>query len=148
MKAAAINFFPSSDLYISTGAIADIEFDVANDKMKKENLTTALPFHQAPDILQEILKIKKPHQKVISFAAETQTTKQIFQEKMLRKPVDLMIGNKVSNGLVGQEEIQGFQKNDGEYFFITPEKMTGPLQLEKKEVADKLVEWFEGKVTW
>jgi phosphopantothenoylcysteine decarboxylase/phosphopantothenate--cysteine ligase len=148
MKAAAINFFPSSDLYISTGAIADIEFDVANDKMKKENLTTALPFHQAPDILQEILKIKKPHQKVISFAAETQTTKQIFQEKMQRKPVDLMIGNKVSNGLVGQEEIQGFQKNDGEYFFITPENMTGPLHLEKKEVADKLVEWFEGKVTW
>lgn len=144
MKNAALKHFPDSSLYISTGAIADIEFDVANEKIKKEKMTTSLPFHQAADILGDILKIKKADQKVISFAAETQTTKEIFDEKMKRKPVDLMIGNKVSNGLIGQEEVRGFQKSDGEYFFITQKEIKGPTNLSKELLAEKLADWFEG----
>lgn len=38
---------------------------------------------------------------------------------MNRKPVDLMIGNKVSNGLIGSAYVEGFQKNEGEYFCET-----------------------------
>lgn len=148
MKVAALNSFPNADLYISTGAIADIEFDVASEKMKKEKMGSSLPFHQAADVLKEILSIKRNHQKVVSFAAETQTTKEVFQEKMNRKPVDLMIGNKVSSGLIGQKEVIGFQKDDGEYFFVTPQKISGPFGLQKKEIGAKLVSWFEGKTTW
>lgn len=147
MKEAALKVFPSADLYVSTGAIADIEFDPADMKIKKESMGTSLPFRQAADILKEILKIRK-HQKVVSFAAETETTKEIFEEKMRRKPVDLMIGNKVSNGLIGGPEVQGFQTTSGKYFFVEPDSIKGPTELSKFELGQKLVSWFEGKSAW
>jgi phosphopantothenoylcysteine decarboxylase/phosphopantothenate--cysteine ligase len=148
MKRAALSLFPSADLYISTGAIADIEFDVTDSKIKKENMGSSLKFHQAADILAEILKIKKPNQKVVSFAAETETTEAIFSEKMKRKPVDLMVGNKVSNGLVGSGAIEGFEVNEGQYFFVKQESTIGPIKLTKKEVGSKLADWYEGKAQW
>ncbi len=148
MKEAALKVFPNADLYISTGAIADIEFDVASEKMKKENLTSSLPFHQAPDILKEILQIKKTQQRVVSFAAETQTTPEVFQEKMNRKPVDLMIGNKVANGLIGTSEIEGFQKAHGQYYFVTSNSLSGPHDLTKQDIGQELVDWFEGFKSW
>jgi phosphopantothenoylcysteine decarboxylase/phosphopantothenate--cysteine ligase len=144
MKEAAMSIFPESDLYISSGAIADIEFDPANIKLKKEALGNSLPFKQAPDILKEILSIRK-HQKVISFAAETETTQDVFMEKMNRKPVDLMIGNKVSNGLIGSPLIEGFQQDEGEYFFINKSSISGPIKLSKDELGLRLVEWFNGQ---
>jgi len=116
--------------------------------MKKENLGTSLSFHLAPDILKEILQIKKSNQKVISFAAETETTREIFEEKMKRKPVDLMVGNKVANGLIGSVEIEGFQKSEGQFFFITSSSLSGPHLLSKKNVGEKLLEWFEGRPSW
>ena len=148
MRDAAVRFFPDSHLYISTGAIADIEFDTTGSKIKKESMGTSLPFHQAADILKEILGLKKNHQKVVSFAAETETTKEVFMEKMNRKPVDLMVGNKVSNGLIGSPEVTGFQKADGEYYFVTSKNISGPQALKKIELGEKLVEWFQGKNPW
>jgi phosphopantothenoylcysteine decarboxylase/phosphopantothenate--cysteine ligase len=147
MKNEALKRFPSSDLYISTGAIADIEFDPVSQKIKKENMGDSIPFRKAADIMKEILSIKKSNHKVVSFAAETETTKDVFMEKMNRKPVDLMVGNKVSNGLFG-DEISGFQKAGGEYFFVTTKDMKGPFPLTKKEVGEILREWFEGKMAW
>lgn len=41
MKQAALKVFPEADLYISTGAIADIEFDPATIKLKKRPWVTA-----------------------------------------------------------------------------------------------------------
>lgn len=147
MKVAALEVFPTADLYISTGAIADIEFDPAAIKLKKEAMGTSLPFRQAADILKEILSIRKK-QKVVSFAAETETTKDVFMEKMNRKPVDLMIGNRVANGLIGSKEVEGFQKAHGEYFFVEPSQIKGPVKLSKYELGEKLVSWFEGRITW
>lgn len=145
MKTEALKRFPSSDLYISTGAIADIEFEPASQKIKKERMGDSIPFRKAADIMKEILTIRKPNQKVVSFAAETETTKEVFMEKMNRKPVDLMVGNKVSNGLFG-DEVSGFQKTGGDYFFVTTKDIKGPVALSKKEVGEKLREWFEGKM--
>ncbi|MCM2350396.1 MAG: bifunctional phosphopantothenoylcysteine decarboxylase/phosphopantothenate--cysteine ligase CoaBC [Bacteriovoracaceae bacterium] len=147
MKEAALKVFPDSDLYISTGAIADIEFDTASMKLKKEAMGSSLPFRQAADILKEILAIRKK-QKIVSFAAETETTEAVFMEKMNRKPVDLMIGNKVSNGLIGEPEVQGFQKAFGEYYFVEVNSISSPVKLSKLELGRKLVSWFEGQKSW
>jgi phosphopantothenoylcysteine decarboxylase/phosphopantothenate--cysteine ligase len=147
MKEAALKVFPNSDLYISTGAIADIEFDTASMKLKKEAMGSALPFRQAAYILKEILSIRKK-QKIVSFAAETETTEAVFMEKMNRKPVDLMIGNKVSNGLIGEPEVQGFQKAFGEYYFVEMNSISSPVKLSKLELGKKLVSWFEGQKSW
>ncbi|MFL5785674.1 MAG: bifunctional phosphopantothenoylcysteine decarboxylase/phosphopantothenate--cysteine ligase CoaBC, partial [Bacteriovoracaceae bacterium] len=147
MKNEALKRFPTADLYISTGAIADIEFEPVTQKIKKENMGDSIPFRKAADIMKEILSIRKSNQKVVSFAAETETTKGVFMEKMNRKPVDLMVGNKVNSGLLGGD-ISGFQKTGGEYFFVTTKDIKGPYPLSKKEVGEKLREWFEGKLPW
>ncbi|MFP5387423.1 MAG: bifunctional phosphopantothenoylcysteine decarboxylase/phosphopantothenate--cysteine ligase CoaBC [Bacteriovoracia bacterium] len=147
MKEAALRVFPGSDLYVSTGAIADIEFDTASMKLKKETMGTSLPFRRAADILKEILSVRK-NQKIVSFAAETETTREVFMEKMNRKPVDLMVGNKVANGLIGSTEVEGFQKASGEYFLVEPDKISGPFKLSKLELGQKLVSWFEGNRSW
>jgi phosphopantothenoylcysteine decarboxylase/phosphopantothenate--cysteine ligase len=147
MREAALEVFPQADLYISTGAIADIEFDASTVKLKKETIGTSLPFKQAADILKEILSLKS-HQKIISFAAETETSDEVFMEKMKRKPVDLMVGNKVSNGLIGSPKIEGFQKNEGTYFFVRSHDIKGPFPLTKSELGFKLVQWFEDNNSW
>lgn len=148
MRSAAVKHFPEADLYISTGAIADIEFNESKEKLKKEEMVNALPYHQAADILQEILTLKKAHQKIVSFAAETETTEKVFMSKMKRKPVDLMIGNKVSNGLIGTSVVEGFQKNEGKYYFVKVDQISGPHLLKKREIGDKLVQWYQGNETW
>lgn len=147
MKKEALKRFPDASLYISTGAIADIEFEPSVSKIKKEGMGDSLPFRKAADIMKEILALRNGSQKVVSFAAETETTKDVFMEKMNRKPVDLMVGNKVSNGLLG-DELYGFQKGDGNYFFVTTKDIKGPIPLTKKDVGEKLRQWFEGEVTW
>jgi phosphopantothenoylcysteine decarboxylase/phosphopantothenate--cysteine ligase len=147
MKVEALKLFPEAALYISTGAIADIEFEAATSKIKKEGMGNSLPFRQAADIMKEILAIRRPSQKVVSFAAETETTKEVFMEKMARKPVDLMVGNKVSNGLFG-DEVMGFKTIGGDYFFVTANEVKGPLPLSKTEVGEKLRLWFEGEASW
>ncbi len=148
MRDAAMVHFPKADLYISTGAIADVEFDIATEKIKKESMGSSLPFRQGPDILKDILGLKKAHQKVISFAAETQTTEEVFREKMKRKPVDLMIGNRVSSGILGEETLTGFQVDEGQYYFVESTRTTGPIPLKKIGLGHKLSQWFDGKTTW
>lgn len=144
MKAAALKHFPEASLYVSTGAIADIEFDPATVKMKKEDLKDSLPFRKAADILQEILRIRKPHQRVVSFAAETETTEKVFREKMRRKPVDLMVGNMVSSGLIGEGGLRGFAQENSEFFLVGPDDTDGPFAWSKTELAAHLVNWFKG----
>lgn len=145
MKEAALRYFPDSALYVSTGAIADIEFEPSTSKMKKEEMKEALPFKKAADILQEILKLKKPNQKIISFAAETETTEDVFREKMNRKPVDLMVGNKVSSGLIGKDSLKGFSEENSEFFLVSKDKTEGPYPWTKTELATHLVRWYQGE---
>ena len=148
MKQAAMENFPQAQLYISTGAIADIEFEPAASKLKKETMGTSINFHQAADILKEIITLKKADQKIVSFAAETETTEAVFREKMKRKPVDLMIGNKVSSGLMNGESLIGFQIENSSFHIVTPQTTIGPVPLTKSELGIKLVQWFEGEVQW
>jgi phosphopantothenoylcysteine decarboxylase / phosphopantothenate---cysteine ligase len=148
MKEAAVKHFPEAAAYISTGAIADIEFEAVTVKMKKETMGSTLAFHQAADILKEILTLKKESQKIVSFAAETEPTREVFMEKMGRKPVDLMVGNRVANGLIGENSVMGFQKPMGEYYFVRGQEINGPHKLSKQEVGIKLVAWYEGQTPW
>jgi len=143
MKIAALENFKDANAYISTGAIADIEFDTSETKIKKETMGNSLSFRKAADILKEVLDIKRPGQKVISFAAETDTTQEVFREKMKRKPVDLMIGNPVANGLIGGDQIKGFQQPQGEYYFVTTDSIKGPEAMSKLDLGHRIVEWYE-----
>jgi phosphopantothenoylcysteine decarboxylase/phosphopantothenate--cysteine ligase len=142
MKTKALALFPLSDIYISAAAVADIEFEVQTHKIKKSDLKE-LKIKGAVDILAEILKIKKSHQRVISFGAETALTEDVFFEKIKRKPVDLMVGNAVHNGLIQDQTLKGFATTEGLYYFVRPDSVSEPRQLSKSELANFLVQFTQ-----
>lgn len=142
MKQAVLTHFKAADLYISSAAVNDIEFDIAQDKIKKSSLTGNLAIKNSPDILAEVLTLRKPHQKVVGFAAETQTTSETFQEKYARKKVDLLIGNEVMTDYNHQDK-RGFGTEDGNYFFIENGEIKNQIHLSKSELATKIFEWAQ-----
>jgi phosphopantothenoylcysteine decarboxylase/phosphopantothenate--cysteine ligase len=143
-KAAALA--PTCDTVIAAAAVADFEFDYSAQKVKKEKLLT-LQLKPAIDILADLLKRRRHEQKFISFAAETDTREEVFKEKFLRKPVDLMIGNSVDSGLLKGDAPKGFRADDGSYWFITAQSIIGPHSLSKTHLAEKVVRWdLQGEV--
>lgn len=139
--------FKDSSIYISAAAFCDIEFAQQEQKIKKSQMNGEIHFKQAPDILKAVLSIKREDQKVIGFAAETNTDKSIFLEKWNRKPVDLLIGNLVNSGLKNSSK-KGFATNDGEYFFVKEGKIQTQLSLTKKQLAKKMLEMTDADINF
>jgi phosphopantothenoylcysteine decarboxylase/phosphopantothenate--cysteine ligase len=133
------------DLYVSTAAIGDFEFHTHQQKLKKSALlkTASLELVASPDILSMVCSQKKPGQKIIGFAAETHLSVEILQEKWERKPVDLLIGNHVHNGLIDQKNPLGFGTDSGDYSFFEAYGITQRLYLKKEELAHEIIRWFE-----
>lgn len=140
MRTEALKVAPSADVVIAAAAVADFEFNTAAGKLKKDQLSS-LPIVKAVDVLAELLKQKKAEQKFISFAAETETTEEVFREKFNRKSVDLMIGNRVHNGLMTSSNREGFAEDKGTYWFISKAETSAPKNLSKRELADYIVQW-------
>jgi phosphopantothenoylcysteine decarboxylase/phosphopantothenate--cysteine ligase len=137
MKTAVEASFKEADCYISSAAIGDIEFDIKNKKIKKSDLSGSLLITKAADILQGILELKRDDQKVVGFAAETDLSEKIMQEKQNRKPVDLLVGTKVDNGLTGGQ-LQGFATERGDYLFLENNQFKSAA-LSKEELATVII---------
>ncbi len=140
MRTQALGFVDQVDVVIAAAAVADFEFKTAEYKMKKDQLTD-LHVVKAVDILGELLTHKKTKQKFISFAAETNTTEEVFREKFNRKPVDLMIGNKVHSGLINHTPREGFAESEGTYWFVEKTQTSQPQKLTKAQLAKSIVNW-------
>jgi phosphopantothenoylcysteine decarboxylase/phosphopantothenate--cysteine ligase len=140
MEAAVKKEFNNCDLYISSAAVGDFEFNLSDEKIKKSTLTQSLPIKPSVDILAEALAMRT-HQKIIGFAAETSTTSQVFQEKYLRKKVDLLIGNPVNTSYTGKVA-QGFGTNQNQYYFIEEGKINSEGTYSKADLANKIFEWY------
>ncbi len=146
MYHAVHKHFKDADLYISTAAIGDFYFPQASgeeNKLKKSALGDALPIAKSKDILRSVLDIKAPHQKVIGFAAETQLTDEVLNEKFGRKPVDYLVGTQVSSGLIQNNGQQGFGTDEATYRFVDSSgKISTPMHLTKKAMASQVLNQF------
>jgi phosphopantothenoylcysteine decarboxylase/phosphopantothenate--cysteine ligase len=130
------------DIYISPMAVSDIEFDYVDSKIKKSTLKGSFKFQFAADVLKYVLDHKTKGQKIVGFAAETDLTLKTIQEKMNRKPVDLLVANLVNSGFNGSHK-QGFGTRDGIYKLVLPTKsgLSGTeteQALTKIELAEKI----------
>jgi phosphopantothenoylcysteine decarboxylase/phosphopantothenate--cysteine ligase len=132
----------SSDLYISSAAISDIEFDVSSGKIKKDSMGDSLKIKKATDILKTVLSIKTDKLKVVGFAAETDLSNEVLNKKMASKPVDLLVGTKVNNGLVDNEKLAGFNVDHAEYRMMTSKGFIFEGALTKYELAQKIIHTF------
>lgn len=147
MKTAALKAAPEADIVIAAAAVADFEFNTASGKLKKDQLNS-LPVVKAVDVLALLLEGRRGAQKFVSFAAETDTSEAIFREKFTRKPVDLMIGNRIHSGLVAGQGREGFAESRGTYWFVSASSTSAPQELTKSELADRILRWdHDGSLT-
>jgi phosphopantothenoylcysteine decarboxylase/phosphopantothenate--cysteine ligase len=144
MHEAVHNEITNHQVFISSAAVADIEFSESTEKIKKQVLNEgALPFTPAKDILKSVLDLECSNLKTIGFAAETNLSEQMLQDKWDRKPTDLLIGNSVHNGVSGSEQ-KGFGANTVSYLIKDNQEFIS-LETSKTEMAD----WILNKVeTW
>lgn len=140
MYQAVNSEFETSDVYISSAAISDIKFHHEDSKIKKDKVDKSLRFTWATDILKEMIH-KRKQQKIISFAAETDDLNKNFKKKWNKKPVDLLVGNKVNSGFFGDQ--QGFGTNENEYFMVKQGEVVEQQAMSKQELAKYIYNFTE-----
>ncbi|WP_203624789.1 MULTISPECIES: bifunctional phosphopantothenoylcysteine decarboxylase/phosphopantothenate--cysteine ligase CoaBC [unclassified Lacticaseibacillus] len=126
--------FAQTDIVLMAAAVADYRpREVASSKLKKtgeQGLT--LDLVQNPDILAA-LGASKTHQFVAGFAAETNDLLKNAQAKLARKRADMLIANRVGNGL-------GFNRDDNVVTLLQPGQ--APIELAqgpKLELAQQIL---------
>lgn len=130
----------NAQAYLSAAAISDIEFDVSGEKIKKENINDSLKVKKANDILKSVIDAKFPHLKIVGFAAETDLSDAVLTKKYHSKPVDLLVGTKVNNGLINNAELQGFNVDSALYRFMEKGLISKERSLNKSELASVILE--------
>jgi phosphopantothenoylcysteine decarboxylase/phosphopantothenate--cysteine ligase len=128
----------NANAYISAAAISDIEFIVSNEKIKKENMDENLKIKKAVDILQTVISRKLAKLKIIGFAAETNLSDSVLIKKFKSKPVTLLVGTKVNNGLVAHEQVEGFNVENAYYRLMENELVVLEETLTKNELAEHI----------
>ena len=91
--------FTAADILIMTAAVADFRpANVADGKIKKSSGLAEIPLEHTTDILSEMGKIKKPHQKVVGFCMETDTENLVKSalKKLSDKNCDMIVANSLT----------------------------------------------------
>ncbi len=138
MYKAVKKFFKNAHYLIMAAAPADFKAKkVATQKIKKEKTNkNGLPLELSPtvDILSSLAKIKKPNQKVIGFALETENAVKNAKAKLKAKKLDLIILNST-------EEATPFDSDSNQVIIINKKGRQVPLpRMSKRELAGELIE--------
>lgn len=137
MYDAAVNTFPEMDAAILSAAVSDYRPEAAAEqKIKRtdgENLTLTLTPN--PDIAATLGKMKKPGQKIIGFALETNDEESHATKKMEQKNLDYIVLNSL------QDQGAGFGHDTNKVTILSRngEKRSFGLKT-KKEVAKDIVD--------
>jgi phosphopantothenoylcysteine decarboxylase/phosphopantothenate--cysteine ligase len=133
MHEQVMKHFSKIDLFVMAAAVADYRVkSVLKSKIKKIENELTLRLVKNRDILGEVLKRRKPSQKVVGFAAETDHLRQNALDKWKRKPCDLLVANRVGGR-------QSAFENDQNELLVFSRKLAKPLVL-KKDFKSKLAE--------
>jgi phosphopantothenoylcysteine decarboxylase/phosphopantothenate--cysteine ligase len=147
MAHAAKEVWPDHlDLWIAAAAVLD--WDVANPmthKIKKEAKTEPeLRWKLNPDILAYVGKSKRPGQKILGFAAETDWAIEKARAKLLAKNCDGLFCNLVGQP-AGSDRPSAFGSTENEGYWLTSKdsakEATQVPRLPKLHLAQKLIEW-------
>ncbi len=136
MLKACLDAYDSVDIVIKAAAVADYRpHDVADQKIKKKTddaLTVVMD--KNPDILKE-LGMRKKHQILVGFAAETQNLLENAREKVVKKNLDMIVANDVTAAGAG------FNADTNIVKFLFPDGLVSSLaQMPKTAVAEKLLD--------
>lgn len=96
MKRAVLDRFEGCSVVIKAAAVADYRpKEVSATKLKKTHLTLSLELERTVDILEQLGKMKKG-QILVGFAAESDDLVANARQKMLKKNLNMIVANEVS----------------------------------------------------
>ena len=96
MRQAMKAQFPNADWIIMSAAVGDVKPTSYSDaKLPKDQLPKTLPLESIPDIVAELATLKRSHQKLIGFAAQTGDFVTPAIEKLKRKHLDAIVANPI-----------------------------------------------------
>ena len=97
MQQAVMSNIKNSHIYISTAAVSDYRVsDIAEQKIKKTEDNLTLQLTRNDDILSAVARLQsRPY--VVGFAAETENVIDNARQKLLRKNLDMIVANDVSD---------------------------------------------------
>ena len=100
LERALAREFPSADALIMCAAVADARPVQTSDRKIKKEFLTEISLVANPDLLASLKASKKPGQRIIGFAAETQDLESNATVKLTGKGLDLIYVNDVSQGAI------------------------------------------------
>lgn len=136
MLSAAEQAFETCDIAIMAAAVADYAPEtVADKKIKREtDGIDLIRLKKNPDIAKTLGQKKRPSQKVIGFALETNDAEANAKDKLQRKNLDAIVLNSLTN----PGTCFGYDKNQVKV--ITPSGVVLETGVEDKmEIADKIL---------
>ena len=96
MLAACEALVPSTDIFISTAAVADYKATtIADNKIKKTGDELTLTFIKNPDILATV-SARKDRPFCVGFAAESQDVEAYARDKLAKKNLDMIAANDIT----------------------------------------------------
>ncbi|MBL7886710.1 MAG: bifunctional phosphopantothenoylcysteine decarboxylase/phosphopantothenate--cysteine ligase CoaBC [Flavobacterium sp.] len=119
--------FKSVDVAICAAAVADYKpKNVADQKIKKTELTFSIELEKTKDVLASLGEIKK-NQFLVGFALETENEIENAQLKIQKKNLDLIVLNSLN------DKGAGFGKPTNKITFIDNSFTVEPMDLKSKE---------------
>jgi phosphopantothenoylcysteine decarboxylase/phosphopantothenate--cysteine ligase len=140
MWEAASLRFPESDAAILCAAVADFTPDTVSDqKIKREGDGLVLRLRPTQDIAKGLGALKRPGQKLVGFALETNDELPHAQEKLRKKNLDFIVLNSL------QDEGAGFQHDTNKITIVTPTDVFPYPLKPKTEVAADIIDYLESE---
>ena len=135
MYEKAIALYPSCDAGILCAAVADFTpAEIADNKIKREGDQLVLRLNPTKDIAQELGHVKKPNQRLIGFALETNDENVHAKQKLKKKNFDFIVLNSLN------DQGAGFRHDTNKISIIDAEGETSYPLKPKKEVAKDIID--------
>lgn len=144
MFQASMELWPDMDYGIFSAAVADFSPEpFGAEKFKKERIGTGkeselvIRFRPNRDILATAGQQKKPGQKLVGFAAETERLEEAVRAKLKRKNCDLLAGNFINRPGAGFKSA-----NNTMFVADSSGREESWPELPKSEVAWRILNWL------
>lgn len=142
MADECISRFPDCDIAILAAAVADYTPEIVSDlKLKKVTKDIVMRLKPTTDIAATLGKSKKDSQILVGFALETDNELENAKTKLLKKNLDIIVLNSLS------EEGAGFGHDTNKITIIDRNNIIDNFELKSKEKAardilDKIVSFI------
>lgn len=133
METALKALLSQATVVIAAAAVAD--FRPVTPSAAKLRRASGLTLHlePTPDLVAGAVRDRRPGTLVIAFAAETEHVEQNAREKLLRKGVDGIVANDVSESGIG------FDSDQNSGLFLTPDGRFALPKESKRSMADRIL---------